>query len=145
MRHFISMLREGVKKKHRHRRNVTSHHFTSFLFTSFHFFFLLFSLLLQFYFFDFFHLYLTIFTYLNIFISLNIFTYLTIFNSLTSLLLLFQLLFMTSSQQHFFSFNTITKFGQQVAAQLAIVKKLATRWRHLYVVLNLATSPCHLN
>ena len=25
-------------KKHRHRRNVTSHHFTSFLFTSFHFY-----------------------------------------------------------------------------------------------------------
>ena len=44
--------------KHRHRRNVTSHHFTSFLFTSFHLF-------------DYFHFYYN-FTSLTIFTSSTI-------------------------------------------------------------------------
>ena len=72
--------------KHRHRRNVTSHHFAAFLFTSFHFF-------------DYFHFfeYLHFFEYFHLFNNFQFYDFVTSFTILTS------------SQQHFFSFNTITK------------------------------------
>ena len=59
-----------VCKKHRHRRNVTSHHFTSFLFTSFHFFdyFRFFD---NFYFFE----YLHFFEYFHLFNNFQFFDF----------------------------------------------------------------------
>ena len=88
----------------------------------------------HFHFFDYFHL----FEYLHFFEYFHLFDNFQFFDFVTSSTI------PTSSQQHFFSFNTITKiwspggatcnswkFGHQVTP-LASVENFATTWHHLY-------------
>ena len=137
---FVSKLDINQKKtspqakRHKSSLHVISLHFFSLLW--------LFSLLWQFNFFDYFrfldYYYFHLFEYLHFFEYFHLFKNFQFFDFVTSFTI------PTSSQQHFFSFNTITKiwspggatcnswkFGHQVTP-LASVENFANMWHHLY-------------